>query len=316
MRMSKSIWCAVGAGLLSLNAMAEELVAGPALEEQSVAESIQPLSLAEPLNMAVQPARDLAYKGGRGTITIQGMSGMFMNPTSGTLNQGELTIQYCLFINTYDHGDIVGHGLMTAYGVTDWLEVGWFGTLVELGDANRSWTDNPIAVTGPFARVRLLKESGQWQPELSIGAIWLDGNGPSGDGPGGDLIARSEFFIAASKHWVIDPDGYVKNVRAHLGVRYVSRHEAPDLPKGVRMGTDLTTAYGGIELALPYSLYFIAEVGSPDLFSRDQNEAWPYAVGFQWKPNNVLALSIAHMNPEDLGLRDGFWFGIGLNFKF
>lgn len=316
MRMSKSVLCAVSAGLLSLNAFAEEPQQAPVLDETPIAESIEPLSLTEPLNLAHEGTAKSAYKGGRGTITLQGMSGMFLNPTSGTLDQGQLTIQYCLYINRYRHDDVVGHGLMTAYGVTDWLEVGWFGTLVELGQTNRSWTDNPVAVTGPFARVRLLKEEGQWQPELSIGGMWLDGNGPSGDGPGGDLVARSEFFVAASKHWDIDPDGYLKAVRGHLGVRYVSRQEAPDLPKGVRLGTDLTTAYGGIELYLPYSISFVAEVASPDLFSGDQAEAWPYAVGFQWKPNNVLALSIAHMNPEDLGLRDGFWFGIGLNFKF
>ncbi|HSI35021.1 MAG: hypothetical protein ACAI43_09750 [Phycisphaerae bacterium] len=323
MRGSKTfVAFALGASLLAGSAWADE----PAVNQSAaagadapVSATIEPLSLtADPLHMAVAPGGPAAekYKGGRGMITLQGMSGMFLNPTSGTLDQGQLTIQYCLFVNDYDTGTVVGHGVMAAYGVTDALEVGWFGTVAEIEGVNRSWCDHPIGVTGPFARFRLLKDEGKWQPELSIGGIWLDGNGPSEDGPGGDLVARTEVFVAASKRWEIDRDGPVKSVRGHLGVRYISRHEAPDLPKSVRMGTDLTTAYAGIELELPYSIFFVAELATPDLFSSDQHEGWPYAVGFQWKPNNVLGLSIAHMNPEDLGLKDGFWFGIGLNFKF
>jgi hypothetical protein len=250
------------------------------------------------------------YKGGRGMITLQGMTGMFLNPTSGTLDQGQLTAQYCLFINAYNTNTVVGHGVMVAYGVTDWLEIGEFSTLAEITGVNRSWCDNPTAVTGPFARVRLLKDQpDSWIPELSVGGIWLDGNSP------GDLIARSEIFVAASKRWALDYD-YARSLRAHVGLRYVSRHEAPDLPKTVRFGTDLTTAYGGLEVELPYSIFLVGEVATPDLWASGQNEAWPYAVGFQWRPNTVLGISIAHMNPEELGLRDGFWFGIGLNFKF
>ena len=41
----------------------------------------------------------------------------------------------------------------------------------------------------------------------------------------------------------------------------------------------------------------------------------PWSAGVQWKPNGVLGISVAYMTPELLGLRQGFWFGIGLNFK-
>src|SRR5688572_26767682 len=38
------------------------------------------------------------YEGGRGLITLEGISGMFLNPTSGTLPARSLTAQYCVGI--------------------------------------------------------------------------------------------------------------------------------------------------------------------------------------------------------------------------
>ncbi len=315
MRFRNALALLLGASALCLPAWADE--SSPAnfdpAAETSVASTIQPLSLtqSQPMMLADKLAVSAksAYKGGRGLVSLSGETGMFLNPTSGTLNQGQFTAQYCLFVNGYNAGTVVAHGFLFAYGVTDWLEVGEFSNIAEIDGVNRSWCDDPFAVTGPFVRVRLTKEEG-WIPELSIGAIYLDGSAR------GDLLAKTEVFLAASKSWQIDPDGFCRSVRAHGGFRYISRHEAPDLPKSVRLGTDLSMLYGGIEIEFPYSIYFISEVGTPDLFDRKQSEAWPYAVGFQWKPNSVLGISIAHANPEELGLRDGFWFGIGLNFKF
>lgn len=273
--------------------------------------SAAPSSASEPLllsmNMAA-PATEPSfsrptepyYRGGRGLITLQGMSGMFLNPTSGTLNQGQLTIQYCVFFNDYST-DVIGHGLMVDYGITDWLNVGLFGTLADV--PGRDLFESPyLGAGGPFARLRLLKEKG-WIPELSVGGIYTDG------GAIGDLFAKKEVFVAGSKSWEIDRDGYLKSVRLHLGYRYLSRTEAP-VPQ------DESYVYGGVEVELPYSFFLIGELSSSNLNQRG-DEDLPYAVGIQWKPNNVLGISIAHMNPSGTqpALKEGFWFGIGLNFQ-
>jgi len=240
------------------------------------------------------------YRGGRGLITLQGMSGMFLNPTSGTLNQGQLTIQYCIFFNDYST-DVIGHGVMVDYGVTDWLDVGLFGTLADV--PGRDFFEDPLlGAGGPFARVRLLKEKG-WIPELSVGGIYTDG------GAEGDLFAKKEVFVAGSKSWEIDRDGYLKSVRLHAGFRYLSRTEAP-------VAQDESYAYGGVEVELPYSIFLIGELSSSNLNQRG-TEDLPYAIGIQWKPTAVLGISIAHMNPSGSqpALKEGFWFGIGLNFQ-
>ena len=253
----------------------------------------QPLFLAEGLDSPP------GYRGGRGLITLQGMSGMFLNPTSGTLDQGQLTLQYCLFMNDYDT-DIVGHGLMVDYGVTDWLNIGAFGTAADLPNQDLGLFDNPVAAGGPFVRARLVKEQG-WVPELSVGGIYTDGDSD------GDIFSKAEAFVAASKGFEIDEDGVLRSVRFHLGYRYASRTEAPGFP-------DESFVYGGVEVELPYGFYIVGELSSNNLNERG-SEDLPYAVGVQWKPTGVVGISVAHMNPSVLGLSEGFWFGIGLNFK-
>jgi len=265
----------------------------------------QPLSLDAPQYLAdavrrAPRAASPAYKGGRGLITLQGMSGMFLNPTSGTLDQGQLTVQYCLYVDRFDLNNVVGHGIMASYGVTDWLEVGAFGNLAEIDGFDRRWFDDPVFVGGPFARIRLLKDEGS-MPELSVGGIYLDGSEK------GDVLYRAEAFVALSKGFNIDPDGTFKSVRLHGGLRYASRSDA------VSPG-DFALVYGGVELELPYSLYLIGEVSSNNLLKKGGIDL-PYAVGVQWKPNSVLGISVAFMNPELLGLQNGFWFGVGVNFK-
>jgi hypothetical protein len=264
----------------------------------------EPLMLSMNLAPATEPSfgrsREPYYRGGRGLITLQGMSGMFLNPTSGTLNQGQLTIQYCIFFNDYST-DVIGHGLMIDYGITDWLNIGAFGTLADV--PGRDLFESPyLGAGGPFVRVRLLKEKG-WIPELSVGGIYTDG------GALGDLFAKKEAFVAGSKSWEIDRDGWLKSVRLHAGFRYLSRTEAP-IPQ------DESYAYGGVEVELPYSIFVIGELSSSNLNQRG-TEDLPYAIGIQWKPTSVIGISVAHMNPSGSqpALKEGFWFGIGLNFQ-
>ena len=91
----------------------------------------------------------------------------------------------------------------------------------------------------------------------------------------------------------------------------------PERCRGTKvLGTtgDFALAYGGIELELPYSLYLIGEISSNNLLKQGGLHL-PYAAGIQWKPSGVLGISLAFSNPELLGLENGFWFGIGVNFK-
>ena len=119
-------------------------------------------------------AQDIAageadYIGGRGLITLDGVSGMFLNPTSGTLPEGALTTQYCVSILRQNDDEEIQHTAMVSYGVTDWLEVGAFGRISDLDNA-----DHYVGGGGPLVRVRLLRDEG-WLPELSLGAFSRNG---------------------------------------------------------------------------------------------------------------------------------------------
>jgi hypothetical protein len=248
--------------------------------------------------------KDNFYQGGRGLITNQGMSGMFLNPTSGTLRQGQFTAQWCVLLSDQRNGlpDLFGNGVMASYGVTDWAEVGGFMVNVTIEDG---FTDPNATTAGPFFRIRVLKDE-DWMPEISVGAIWLDGNANS------DVLSREEIFIAASKHFPIDPDGIVKGVRVHGGVRFIWNTERP-----VGGEANGVVPYVGVEVGLPYSIYFISEVSTKDdiLSPPGFKTHVPYSFGFQWRPNNVVGVSFAGIQPS-FSDRLAMWIGLGLNFEF
>jgi hypothetical protein len=100
------------------------------------------------------PAPDAGlYEGGRGLITTEGPSGMFINPTSGTLPAHAATLQYCFLLPTNDFSEVMGHGALLAYGVTDFLEVGVIANYIDFDGG-----DDPSAV-GPMVRLRLMKDT-------------------------------------------------------------------------------------------------------------------------------------------------------------
>lgn len=70
------------------------------------------------------------YEGGRGLLTLEGPSGMFINPTSATLPKDAGTLQYCVFFPN-NKTDVVGHGLVGSYGLSDEFELGAQSTLVD-----------------------------------------------------------------------------------------------------------------------------------------------------------------------------------------
>jgi hypothetical protein len=234
------------------------------------------------------------YEAGRGLITLEGPSGMFINPTSATLPQGAATLQYCLFFPNTDNR-IVGHGLMAAYGITDWLELGAVGNYIE---ANR---DNPghreFALGGPMVRIRLLKDE-SWWPQFSIGGYGKYGT---------NFLAQTTAFAAAYKRVPIDEDGFLKAVGFHLGGRLSWFHD------DAAESSSLDGYFGG-EIQLPARLYLVSEVSTRGKSSTGNFKRIPYSFGIQWrlKAVNLSVAMIQRGNDKELGL----YSGVGLGFPF
>src|SRR5687768_12635254 len=81
--------------VLALTANCLPLRAGQEIRNKEIVEPSAP----------VEPA----YEAGRGLLTLQGPSGMFINPTSATLPQGKFTLQYCNFYPE-NQTEVVAHG--------------------------------------------------------------------------------------------------------------------------------------------------------------------------------------------------------------
>lgn len=241
---------------------------------------------------------DDGYKGAQGLISLQGTRGTILNPTSGTLGQGQVTLQYCILLADQEapNPDITGHGILGSYGVTDWLEIGFFYNAAEVRPL-----DEIIAVAGPTVRVRVLKET-DTLPEVSVGGLWFDGDRTS------DILTRQEAYVVASKNFVIDEDGWAQAFRVHGGVRQAWRHD------GLAGAEDNgTVAHIAGELYMPYGFSLIAEVNNQDDFFGPRT---PYALGAQWKPTDgVLGLSLGHVQDGSLN-RPAVYIGIGGVFEF
>lgn len=237
-------------------------------------------TLAPPVAPPVAP-----YEAGRGLLTSEGPSGLFINPTSATLPAGAFTAQAC-YLNPNLDGSVHGTGAMLSYGVTDWFELGLVGNYIFL--------DGPaddLAVAGPMARLRLLKDEGLI-PQLSLGYY-----GKFGD----DAAETNSGFLAAYKRFpVSDESGFVKSVGVHLGTRYSSLDK-----------DDVFVGYGGLEVQLPYRLYIVGEISTED---SDAHRKVPYALGIQWRAGgiNISVAALQNGNLDD----PGFYFGIGSQISF
>lgn len=227
-------------------------------------------------------AEDEGYESGRGLLTLEGPTGMFINPTSAVLPKEAYTLQYCVFFPE-NETDVVGHGLFAGYGVTDRLEVGGIGSYVDIDDADS------LSGGGPIARFRFTKDEGNI-PQTSVGFYSRFGD---------DALKKYAVFLAAYKRIPLQEDGFVRAVGFHAGIRqlWLDGDRDPD---------DTFAGYGGAELQFPLRLYAVGEVTSKD---DDINEEVPYAFGVQWRAAGIAmsAAGIQNGNTDDVS----FFYGIG-----
>ena len=234
------------------------------------------------------------YEAGRGLITLEGPSGMFINPTSATLPKGAYTFQYCIFFPNTD-SETIGNGVMTSYGVTDWLEVGAIGNYI---NANRdSLNEREFGLGGPLVRVRLLKNEG-WIPQVSIGAYGKYGT---------NILGQTTAFLAAYERFAISDTGFLRSIGFHAGVRASWFHEDAAESNSV-------DGYFGGEFQLPARLYVVGEIATQGKSPTGNLKRLPYAFGLQWrlKAVNLSVAMIQNGSENELGL----YSGVGLGFKF
>ena len=249
-----------------------------------------------------------AYSGGRGLITASGPTGMFLNPTSGTLTKGAISAQVFGSIikpmSTAPTGgqDQFGYynGLL-GYCVTDWLEV---GGLVQVVDRSNNTDQQAVAAGGGYVRVRVLKDQGLI-PEVSVGGMFFEGN---------EMLDRQTLFTALSKRVAISDTGFFRGFRVHVGGRFYWQKDQSELgfkswTALAQRGDSAAVGYAGGELELPKHLFLVGEIQSRE--TGDQRQ--PFSVGLQFRHPEGFGLSVALLRP---GLQEGMtaYIGIGINF--
>ena len=210
----------------------------------------------------------------RGLVTLEGPSGMFLNPTSATLPQGVFAVGYCSVLTNQDT-DILGNHMFISYGVRDWLELGVVASMIHFS-MNDELPEGDYGYAGPMARVRLRRDFGMW-PEVSLGGYAKFGT---------DAFDSKNVFIAASKTVPIDEKGFLKTITFQGGFRE-SWLEAPD--------RNTNRFYGGIEVQLPCNFYAVGEVTQ---FASRKDEFTPWAAGLQWR-GKKFGLSAAIVQSGD-----------------
>ncbi len=221
----------------------------------------------------------------RGNITLEGPSGMFLNPTSATLPQGVWSAGFCSILTNQDT-DILGYSMFASYGVRDWLELGIVANMFDFA-INDELPEGTYATAGPMARIRLMRDRNSW-PEISIGGYAKMGT---------DTFDSKNIFLVASKTIPIDEKGFLKTVTFQGGFRE-SWLEAPD--------RNTNRFYGGVEVQLPCNLYLVGEVSQ---FARRKDEFTPWAAGIQWRGKKLgLSAAIVQSGDDD---PPSIYLGIG-----
>ena len=219
----------------------------------------------------------VAARESRGMITLEGPSGMFLNPTSATLRQGTFGFGYCLVLTNQDT-DILGHAMYFSYGVRDWLELGVVANMFNFRTKGGELPEGSYGTGGPMARIRLVRDRECW-PEISLGAYSKMGT---------DNFDSSNVYLAASKTVPIDEKGFLKTVTFQGGFRE-SWLQAPD--------RNTNRFYGGLEVQLPNNFYLIGEVTQ---FSKRKDQFTPWAAGVQWRGRRFgLTAAIVQSGDDD-----------------
>ncbi len=222
----------------------------------------------------------------RGNITLEGPSGMFLNPTSATLPQGTFASGYCAVLTNQDTV-ILGHSMFMSYGVRDWLELGVVANMFNFTESGLELPEGDYGTGGPMARVRLLRDV-RWWPEVSVGGYAKFGT---------DAFDSKNVFLAASKTLPLDEKGFIKTVTFQGGFRE-SWLEAPD--------RNTNRFYGGVEVQLPWNLYLVGEVTQ---FASRKDEFMPWAAGIQWRGHRFgLSAAIVQSGDDD---PPSIYLGIG-----
>jgi hypothetical protein len=242
--------------------------------------------------VAPAPPAPAPYEANRGLLTLEGPTGLFINPTSATLPKGAYTAQYCFFLPDSDFKGTIGHGFLISYGITDWLEFGGIGNIVQ--DA-----PGTLGAGGPHVRLRLLKHKGLI-PQFSIGSY-----GKIGD----DALEQASIYAVFTERFELN-FGPLVSVALDAGMRQTWAREVSALKLNVLNDTnDSIRGYFGLEVQFPARIYAIGEVATESSF----DEVIPWAAGLQWRAGGVN-VSAAAVQP---GSRDvGFFFGIGTQLHF
>ncbi len=231
-------------------------------------------------------AAGTAYVGGRGVVSLEGPSGLFINPTSGTPPKGKVTAQTCAV--TFDNGaggSVTGTTILVSYGVRDWLEIGSAAIDIQ--------NDSTDPAFGPLVNVRVMRDA-EKRPEVTVG--YYSNEGPT-------RFQKRVLYLASSKKWDVGKrQGPVKHVRVHAGARQAWRDVNPN--------TDVV-GWAGIEFALPYNLYLVGEVSTED----SNLPHTPFGFGLQVRHPSGIGMTLGGLQPgfsSDIGLV----VGIGINFGF
>lgn len=259
-------------------------------------------------NVSAEDAQMNFTSSSHGNLTLEGPTGMFLNPTSAILKKNEFILQYCAAILKFNNASLIDHYAIASYGVTDWLELGATGRIWDM-DSSPNYRGSQSG-GGPFARVRLLKE-GKLIPEFSMGAVSVHGD---------PIVRKNTLFFAASKGLGLKERNLPVDLRLHAGVRqfWFGQGEGALRPQrfyGLTQdvggsGINDHVAYFGGEISLPKNLYLVSEVSTqPTGATRT-----PYSAGIQLRTPDGYGFSLAGIQTGNQAY-PGIMIGIGINFN-
>ena len=223
---------------------------------------------------------------GASPVTVEGPRGMFINPTSETLKEGDFAGSVCGAAIAGDSNYTTTYGQSLSYGVSESIEFGGVGLYMS-GDP-----DQEVEAFGPQLKVRVLEEQ-DVLPELSLGGYMYFGD---------NVAEYNAAFMALAKRFVIADKGIVRAVTTHVGLR------------GAWFDNDAINdnaliGYAGLEIGLPKHLALIGEISTKD----DLYNKMPWSFGIQAKHPDGIALSLAAVQPG-FANEPAVFIGVGINF--